>query len=93
MQPSCACAVIEEEEDFVRVPKAVLRATLTKTLEQLARKPTAKHAGTRLRVSAPVFFPEEMLAEELSPQHGLPATDPAVGIARNVHRSPSSLRV
>jgi hypothetical protein len=64
VQPCRACAVIEEEEDFVRVPKSVLRAALTKTLEQLARQPTSKHAGRRLRASAPMFFPEEMLAEE-----------------------------
>ena len=66
----------------MRVPKALFRSGLTKMLDQMARMPTRRHAGSRLRASVPTPFPRALLAAELSVSHGLPETSEEVGIER-----------
>jgi hypothetical protein len=70
------------EEEYVKVPKALLRGLLDKTLDEMTRPPSKKHAGKRLRASAPWFLPASILSEELAVSHGFPEADAAVGLER-----------
>ena len=64
------------------IPASVFTSELDRTLQSLARPPTRRHAGTRLKSTKSIVFPCELLSEELSPEHGLPNHDPEVGLER-----------
>ena len=51
-------------------------------LGQMARMPTRRHTGRRLRASQTIPFPQALLAAELSTSHGLPEESAEVGIER-----------
>jgi hypothetical protein len=56
------CAVIAEEDEYIKIPKVVFTNGLDKMLDEMARPPTRRHAGTHLRASKVVTFPEEIWA-------------------------------
>jgi hypothetical protein len=57
----------------VKIPCSVFEGMMTKTLDELARVPTSKHAGKRLRSSAPIVYPAKLLVAALSQERGFPA--------------------
>jgi hypothetical protein len=72
-----------EEEEYVKIPASVFRNALSQSLVDLARPPTSKHAGKRLRSTAPIPFPAQLLSDELAVHRGFPESSSEVGIERN----------
>ena len=67
------------------MPKALFTNGLTKMLGQMARMPTRRHTGKRLRASLTIPLPahlQALLAAEVSTSHGLPGESAEVGIER-----------
>ena len=68
----------------MKIPASVFRNGLTKAMSDLAKPPSRRHRGTRVRVSTTVPFPEELHEEsELAAQHGLPAENAQAGMQRD----------
>ena len=61
-----------EDSEYIKIPKTVFTTMLTKTLEEMARPLTRRHAGKKLRQSKTIPFPTEMLEEELTLARGVP---------------------
>ena len=53
----------------------------------MARPPTRRHAGSRLRASQTIPFPPQLLGAELSPSYGFPSWSEETGLKHNADGS------
>ena len=67
---------------MVPIPKRVFDTALSNALASMAKPPTRRYAGVRLRGTGQFTFPTQLLHPELSTERGLPEADQEAGIAR-----------